>query len=133
MLIKQVQKARSQEEKERAMLDFFYNSGEFFSIKEMETTCAKKIGVSSMQIKALLKALTDNSLVRVEKIGSGNYYWAFPSDGKCNRANRIGSLTEKTDNLTKDLDQLNVEISNAGLARENLVFKVEHRCYQPLC
>ena len=127
MLIKQVQKARSQEEKERAMLDFFYNSGEFFSIKEMETTCAKKIGVSSMQIKALLKALTDNSLVRVEKIGSGNYYWAFPSDGKCNRANRIGSLTEKTDNLTKDLDQLNVEISNASLARENLVFKVEHR------
>lgn len=74
-----------------------------------------------MIIKGLLKALTDNSLVRVEKIGSGNYYWAFTSDSKATRSNRINTLTEKADTLSREIDHFNEEIDKARLQREALV------------
>lgn len=104
------------------MLNFFHGSGEFFNIKELETTGSKKIGVSSMQIKGLLKALTDNSLVRVEKIGSGNYYWAFPSDSNCSKANRIEILREKAAGIAADIEKVTVQIDEAQLEREALVY-----------
>lgn len=75
-----------------------------------------------MQIKALLKALTDNSLVRVEKIGSGNYYWAFPSDNNCSTANRIESLREKVAGLATEIEKVTMQIDEAQLKREALVY-----------
>jgi hypothetical protein len=32
-----------------------------------------------MAIKDVLQALVDDTLVDCEKVGSSNYYWAFPS------------------------------------------------------
>jgi hypothetical protein len=35
-----------------------------------------------MQVKDYLQALQDENQIRVEKIGSGNWYWSFKSDAK---------------------------------------------------
>lgn len=35
-----------------------------------------------MVVKDYLQALSDEGLIKVEKIGSGNWYWAFVSDAK---------------------------------------------------
>lgn len=75
-----------------------------------------------MQIKALLKCLTDNSLVRVEKIGSGNYYWAFPSDETANRKNRFNALKEKAESLENEIDQIACEVDAASMQRQFSVY-----------
>lgn len=121
LLTRQVQKGRSQEEKEKALLDFFHSSSEFFNLKELETVGAKKVGVSGMQIKPLLKCLTDNSLVKCEKIGSGNYYWAFPSDGRASLANRFASLQDKAAAQAAEVDSLAVQVDDAAMKRQFLV------------
>lgn len=75
-----------------------------------------------MQIKGLLKSLTDNSLVKVEKIGSGNYYWAFTSDSRALTANKIEGLHAKIKQLQEEILQVGTNIETSKLERENLVF-----------
>jgi hypothetical protein len=36
---------------------------------------------ASMAIKDVLQSLVDDNMVHAERIGSSNYYWAFPSEG----------------------------------------------------
>lgn len=74
-----------------------------------------------MQIKAILKALTDNSLVKVEKIGSGNYYWAFASDDKAGRERKMDGLKTKVDDLQKEITELESQIEIESVQRENMV------------
>lgn len=55
--------------------------------------------INSIQVKEFLQALTDENKLRVEKIGSGNWYWSFRSDEKVERQrqlNRVQSEVEKT-------------------------------------
>lgn len=37
--------------------------------------------LASMAIKDVLQSLVDDGMVHCEKIGTSNYYWAFPSEG----------------------------------------------------
>lgn len=36
-------------------------------------------GVASMTVKDVLQSLVDDSMVDSERIGTSNYFWAFPS------------------------------------------------------
>lgn len=63
-----------------------------------------------MQIKNVLKVLIDNSLVKSEKIGSGNYYWCFPSDSRVAVQARIEKLTKTVQDLTKEQQELELQI-----------------------
>jgi hypothetical protein len=45
-----------------------------------------------MQVKEYLQALQDENLIRVEKIGSGNWYWCFMSDAKKIKENTLNGL-----------------------------------------
>lgn len=63
-----------------------------------------------MQIKNVLKVLTDSSLVRYEKIGSGNYYWSFPSDAKVAMKQKIDKLTNSVSSLESEISSLQCEM-----------------------
>lgn len=45
--------------------------------------------INSIQVKEYIQALTDENQVRVEKIGSGNWYWSFGSDEKRERERQL--------------------------------------------
>lgn len=74
-----------------------------------------------MQIKNVLKALTDNSLVKVEKIGSGNYYWAFPSDTKVAIKLKIEKLTQSITSLESELVNLQSQLDQEEKSRISTV------------
>eukprot|EP01147_Barroeca_monosierra_P005810 gene5809-9029_t len=74
-------KGLSLEQKRSRMLDFFYETEDVFPLKTVEKRCAKEKGITSMAIKDVLQSLVDDGLVHGEKIGTSNYYWAFPSEG----------------------------------------------------
>ena len=51
--------------------------------------------INGMQVKEYLQALSDEGKIRVEKIGSGNWYWSFLSEEKKTRDDTLGKLKEE--------------------------------------
>eukprot|EP00041_Stephanoeca_diplocostata_P026534 m.717747 g.717747 ORF g.717747 m.717747 type:complete len:206 (-) comp22988_c0_seq9:2176-2793(-) len=82
----------SLEEKQRKLLQFFYTTKKVYTGKEIEKVASKQTGISSMVIKDILQNLMDDNKVDFDKIGSSNYYWAFPSKGLNLRQNEIAKL-----------------------------------------
>jgi len=41
-------------------------------------------GITSMSVKEILQSLVDDALVDTERIGTSNYFWAFPSKASNN-------------------------------------------------
>ncbi|XP_021753893.1 meiotic nuclear division protein 1 homolog isoform X1 [Chenopodium quinoa] len=68
----------SLEEKREKMLQIFYDSQDFFLLKELEKVGPKK-GVISQSVKDVIQSLVDDDLVLKDKIGSSIYFWSLPS------------------------------------------------------
>ena len=63
-----------------------------------------------MQVKDYLQALTDEGQLRVEKIGSGNWYWSFLSEEKKARENTLESLRIEKAKIEASLRESNCKI-----------------------
>jgi transcription initiation factor IIE alpha subunit len=48
-------------------------------LKELEKYLAKEKGIVQQSVKEVIQSLVDDRLVNLEKIGTSNYYWSFPS------------------------------------------------------
>ncbi|KAK4343394.1 hypothetical protein RND71_036488 [Anisodus tanguticus] len=68
----------SLDEKREKMLQIFYNSQDFFLLKELEKLGPKK-GVISQSVKDVIQTLVDDDLVFKDKIGTSVYFWSLPS------------------------------------------------------
>ncbi|CAH9110461.1 unnamed protein product [Cuscuta epithymum] len=68
----------SLEEKRERMLQIFYDSQDFFLLKELEKSGPKK-GVISQSVKDVVQSLVDDDLVSKDKIGTSVYFWSLPS------------------------------------------------------
>ncbi|PHT57610.1 Meiotic nuclear division protein 1 -like protein [Capsicum annuum] len=68
----------SLEEKREKMLQIFYDSQDFFLLKELEKSGPKK-GVISQSVKDVIQSLVDDDLVFKDKIGTSVYFWSLPS------------------------------------------------------
>eukprot|EP00850_Spirogloea_muscicola_P005383 SM000024S07845 [mRNA] locus=s24:847667:849486:- [translate_table: standard] len=68
----------SLDEKRDKLLDLFYETKDFFLLKELERLGPKK-GVISQAVKDVLQALVDDDLVMKDKIGTSVYFWSLPS------------------------------------------------------
>ncbi|XP_022144944.1 meiotic nuclear division protein 1 homolog isoform X1 [Momordica charantia] len=108
----------SLEEKREKMLQIFYDSQDFFLLKELEKLGPRK-GVISQSVKDVVQSLVDDDLVFKEKIGTSVYFWSLPScagnqlrnvyrklesdlqTGK----NRLEELTEQCDALKKGREE----------------------------
>ena len=73
-------KGLSLEEKRKRILDIYYEKKEVFNLKEIEKIGAKR-GVVFQAIKDVNQSLVDDNLVQFDKIGSGAFFWALPSEG----------------------------------------------------
>ncbi|GMN50678.1 hypothetical protein TIFTF001_019827 [Ficus carica] len=68
----------SLEEKREKMLQIFYESQDFFLLKELEKSGPKK-GVITQSVKDVVQSLVDDDLVSKDKIGTSVYFWSLPS------------------------------------------------------
>ncbi|XP_022882527.1 meiotic nuclear division protein 1 homolog isoform X1 [Olea europaea var. sylvestris] len=68
----------SLDEKREKMLQIFYDSQDFFLLKELEKLGPKK-GVISQSVKDVVQSLVDDDLVFKDKIGTSVYFWSLPS------------------------------------------------------
>lgn len=60
------------------MLQIFYDSQDFFLLKELEKSGPKK-GVIMQSVKDVVQSLVDDDLVFKDKIGTSVYFWSLPS------------------------------------------------------
>lgn len=70
-----------------------------------------------MQVKDYLQALSDEGKIRVEKIGSGNWYWSFLSEEKTGRENTLGRLKEELAKVEGSLGELEEKVREASEKR----------------
>ncbi|CAD6504094.1 BgTH12-05831 [Blumeria graminis f. sp. triticale] len=77
------------------------NTMQVFTLKELEKILQTVASINPMQTKDYLQALQDENLIRVEKIGSGNWYWSFTSDAKKNRDKLMRNLQAEQNRLTE--------------------------------
>lgn len=68
----------SLEDKRNVILQIYHDSRIPYNLKEIESR-GSKAGVVSQTIKDVNQSLVDDSMVMVDKIGSANIYWSFPS------------------------------------------------------
>ena len=70
-----------------------------------------------MQVKDYLQALQDDNKIRVEKIGSGNWYWSFPSDEKRAKESALARAQEDYNKADAMATELEAKVDEAGAAR----------------
>jgi hypothetical protein len=77
--------------------------------------------INGMQVKEYVQGLIDDSKLRVEKIGSGNWYWCFGSEEKREKEKvkvqlekEIGRMQKATKDLEKELGRIQEETAAAG-------------------
>ena len=90
----------------QAVLQFFQTSLTVHPLKDLEKQLPLASGISPMHIKDALQSLVDDSLIRVEKIGSGNWYWSFVSDERKRLQGTTKVLVEDRDGLRKVIEGL---------------------------
>ena len=91
-----------------------------YNIKEVETIASKKTGISSMQIKDILKMLVDEGLVNCEKCGISNIYWSFQYTSTMKMTKEYDSLLVRKSNLLNAIEEYRLEIEKLKAERSGL-------------
>lgn len=84
-------------------MEWFRESMGVYTFKELEKLLPAVGSISGMQVKDYLQALQDENHIRVEKIGSGNWYWSFKSEAKKAKENTINNLKSEEKKLQESL------------------------------
>lgn len=72
-----------------------------------------------MQVKEYVQAVTDENLIRVEKIGSGNWYWSFLSDEKIRKEQALEKALADKEKAAATVMELQLKVDEAGAERED--------------
>ena len=126
----QAPKTQPNAQKAATILAWFHKTAQAHNIKDLEKTLPQVSGISGMQVKDYLQSLSDDGKIRVEKIGSGNWYWSFPSDEKKAKEMALEKAQEehcKADNMATELE---TKVAEAGAARgedEEMLMEIGER------
>jgi elongation factor P--beta-lysine ligase len=84
----------------------------------LEKLGPKQKGIVSQSVKEVLDSLVADNIVTAEKIGTSNYFWAFPSTAGHQRRKRLDDLHAELDQLVSQRDELNAKVDAANEGRE---------------
>ncbi|KAF2015683.1 meiotic nuclear division protein 1 [Aaosphaeria arxii CBS 175.79] len=104
--------------KQALILSWFHKTAVAHSIKDLEKALPSVASINGMQVKDYLQSLSDDNKIRVEKIGSGNWYWSFPSDEKKAKQKALAQAQDEHDKAQALVDELQSKVNEAGAARE---------------
>jgi chromosome segregation ATPase len=74
--------------------------------------------INGIQVKEYIQALTDEGQLRVEKIGSGNWYWSFSSDEKHERERQLARVTMEVEKIRKSCTNAEAALAAETTRRE---------------
>ncbi|XP_011077952.1 meiotic nuclear division protein 1 homolog [Sesamum indicum] len=97
----------SLDEKREKMLQIFYESQDFFLLKELEKLGPKK-GVITQSVKDVVQSLVDDDLVFKDKIGTSVYFWSLPSCA----GNQLRNIHRKLDSDLQSSKKRYIELTD---------------------
>ncbi|RVD92680.1 meiotic nuclear division 1 protein, partial [Tubulinosema ratisbonensis] len=101
------------------MLELFYETKEFFTLKELESIAPKRKGIVYKTVKEVLESLVNDDLVRTEKLGISNYYWSFPSQKLVAKQKLLTTLEKENFSLNENIKNLTEKIKKEELLRSS--------------
>ncbi|XP_069778988.1 meiotic nuclear division protein 1 homolog [Narcine bancroftii] len=107
------------EEKRSRMMEIFFETKDVFQLKDLEKIAPKEKGITSMSVKEVLQSLVDDALVDTDRIGTSNYFWAFPSKALHTRNQKLEKLNRQLIEGTERKQNLHQIIEKAKVGREN--------------
>lgn len=108
----------SKSAKEELILSHLRATGTCHTLKELEKSLPGVASINSIQVKEYIQALTDEGKVRVEKIGSGNWYWSFGSDDKHERARQLARVQTEVEQARKSCAATAAALADETTRRE---------------
>uniref|UniRef100_H0X5W9 Meiotic nuclear divisions 1 n=1 Tax=Otolemur garnettii TaxID=30611 RepID=H0X5W9_OTOGA len=138
-------KGLSAEEKRARMMEIFFETLPTFPLRPCQHRIQKLYFLAAMSVKEILQSLVDDGMVDCERIGTSNYYWAFPSKALHARKRKLEILesqlsegSQKHANLQKSIEKAKIgrheteeramlakELSSLQNQREQLKTEVE--------
>uniref|UniRef100_A0A2K5RSD3 Meiotic nuclear division protein 1 homolog n=1 Tax=Cebus imitator TaxID=2715852 RepID=A0A2K5RSD3_CEBIM len=116
-MFKSIKKGLSAEEKRTRMMEIFFETKDVFQLKDLEKIAPKEKGITSMSVKEVLQSLVDDSMVDCERIGTSNYYWAFPSKALHARKRKLEALESQLSEGSQKHASLQKSIEKAKIGR----------------
>lgn len=95
----------SKEDKLNTLLGIYHSKKQPFNLKEIEKE-GSSAGVVSQSIKDVNKELVDDSLVSTDKIGSGVFFWSFPSAALHKKTLEVSRLDSSIKRKRTALDEI---------------------------
>ncbi|KAJ6250661.1 meiotic nuclear division protein [Anaeramoeba flamelloides] len=71
-------RGKSLEEKRAIVQKILIDTQRVFKLPDLEKSASKK-GVTKQSVKEVVQSLVDDNFIQSDKIGSGNFFWCFPS------------------------------------------------------
>ncbi|MCJ1350496.1 MAG: hypothetical protein MMC33_000477 [Icmadophila ericetorum] len=99
--------------KQALVLTWLRSSCSAHTLKDLEKILPSVASINGMQVKDYLQALSDEGQIRVEKIGSGNWYWSFPSEAKKAKEAVLSALQEEYHTIESAMGELKSKIEDA--------------------
>jgi hypothetical protein len=105
----------SKSAKQDLILTHLRGTGTCHTLKDLEKMLPSVASINGIQVKEYIQALTDEGKLRVEKIGSGNWYWSFSSDEKHDQERQLARVSSEVEKVRKSC-----AVAEAALAAETL-------------
>ncbi|XP_048855712.1 meiotic nuclear division protein 1 homolog [Brienomyrus brachyistius] len=112
-------KGLSLEEKRSRMMEIFFETKDVFQLKDIEKIAPKTKGITPMSVKEVLQSLVNDNLVDSERVGTSNYYWAFPSKAVHSRKRRLEELEKQVSEGAQRKIVLEHAIEKAKVGRQD--------------
>ncbi|XP_071986231.1 meiotic nuclear division protein 1 homolog [Engystomops pustulosus] len=109
----------SVDEKRTKMMEIFFETRDVFQLKDLEKIAPKQKGITSMSVKDVLQSLVDDGMVDSERIGTSNYFWAFPSKALHARKRKLEMLESQFSEASQKKKQLEEAVKKAKVGRQD--------------
>uniref|UniRef100_G1MR78 Meiotic nuclear division protein 1 homolog n=1 Tax=Meleagris gallopavo TaxID=9103 RepID=G1MR78_MELGA len=101
------------------MMEIFFETKDVFQLKDIEKIASKDKGITSMSVKEVLQSLVDDGMVDTDRIGTSNYFWAFPSKALHARKRKLEELQTQFAETSQKKEILQKGIEKSKIGREN--------------
>ncbi|XP_073326694.1 meiotic nuclear division protein 1 homolog [Pagrus major] len=112
-------KGLSLEEKRTRMMEIFFETKDVFQLKDIEKIAPKTKGIAPMTVKDVLQSLVDDNMVDCERVGTSNYYWAFPSKALHARKHKLEELQKQNSQAKQRKESLQKAVEKAKEGRQD--------------
>ncbi|XP_044286581.1 tripartite motif-containing protein 2 isoform X3 [Varanus komodoensis] len=109
----------SVEEKRTRMMEIFFETKDVFQLKDIEKIAPKEKGITAMSVKEILQSLVDDGMVDTDRIGTSNYFWAFPSKALHTRKRKLEDLQIQFSEYSQKKRSLEESIEKSKVGRQD--------------